>query len=454
MRIQLPAHVKQIIETLEAAGFEAYAVGGCVRDSILGREPDDWDITTSAKPQQVKELFRRTVDTGIAHGTVTVLLGGAGYEVTTYRIDGEYTDNRHPREVSFTDSLTEDLCRRDFTVNAMAYSDARGLVDAFGGIEDLNAGIIRCVGDARERFSEDALRMLRAVRFSAQLGFAVEESTRQAAAAMAQNLRSISAERIQTELVKLLTSPHPETLSLAYELGMTAVFLPEFDEMMRTQQKNPHHCYTVGMHTLKALEHSPCDRIVRLTMLLHDIGKPAVKTTSEGTDHFRGHPAVSGQMAGEILRRLKFDNDTIRRVQLLVKLHDDYPRVKGETLQGLREGKKVVSKKTVRHMAYRTGEDLFWPLMDVFRADVLAQSDYLRAEKLLLIDQICDSYREIVRDRECLSLKELAVSGSDLIRAGAKPGKEIGEILDCMLQDVLEEPAHNTKEYLMAHHCT
>lgn len=454
MDIQLPQQVKQIIDTLEQAGFEAFAVGGCVRDSILGRAPDDWDITTSAAPHQVKALFRRTVDTGIAHGTVTVLLDGQGFEVTTYRIDGEYEDGRHPKEVTFTDSLTEDLRRRDFTINAMAYNDRRGLVDAFEGILDLQKGVVRCVGDPKMRFQEDALRMLRAVRFAAQLGFAVEESTQRAIREMAGSLRQISAERIQTELVKLLVSPHPEKLALAYELGVTAVFLPEFDAMMETEQNNPHHCYSVGMHTIKALEASPADRIVRLAMLMHDFGKPAVKTTSDGTDHFYGHPAVSERLAQNVLRRLRFDNGTARKVKLLVGLHDDYPRIKGETLQKLTEGKNAVEKKTVRRIAHNAGRELFWPLMDVFRADVLAQSSFRRAEKLLLIEQICAAYREIEKDGECLSVKELAADGKDLIRAGMQPGPEIGQTLERMLRDVLDEPSHNTKEYLLKRYCS
>ena len=219
MHISLPEKVENIISTIEANGFEAYAVGGCVRDSILGRIPDDWDITTSASPQQVKALFRHTIDTGIQHGTVTVMLGREGFEVTTYRIDGEYEDSRHPKEVTFTSNLREDLKRRDFTINAMAYNNRTGLVDAFGGLEDMERKLIRCVGESQERFEEDALRMMRAVRFSAQLGYAIEEGTEQAIRKMAGNLGHISAERIQTELVKLLVSPHPDYLRICYETG-------------------------------------------------------------------------------------------------------------------------------------------------------------------------------------------------------------------------------------------
>lgn len=449
MKITLPEHVKRIIETLETAGYEAFAVGGCVRDSILEREPDDWDITTSAKPQQVKELFRRTVDTGIRHGTVTVLMEKEGYEVTTYRIDGEYTDGRHPNEVSFTDNLIEDLKRRDFTINAMAYNETRGLVDAFGGIGDLQEGIIRCVGKAAERFDEDALRILRAVRFAAQLGFAIEEETAKAAALLAENLRQISAERIQTELVKLLVSPHPVLLKNAYQLGLTRMFLPEFDCMMETEQNNPHHCYSVGEHTLKALEFVEPDRVMRLAVLFHDMGKPECKTVTDGVDHFYGHPEAGEEIAAKVLRRLKFDNDTIRKVKILVRLHDRRPQITKEVQEKLRAGQKVVSEKSVRKLMFQCSAELFPALLQVSGADILAQSGYCRTEKLLALEQMADLYEEILAKGQCLSLKTMAVTGKDLIAAGIAPGKQIGEILNRMLEDVLEEPSHNTKEYLM-----
>lgn len=277
MKINIPQKAAQILKTLNAAGYEAYVVGGCVRDSILGREPGDWDITTSALPEQVKELFRRTVDTGIQHGTVTVMMDKEGFEVTTYRVDGEYHDGRHPDAVTFTRSLEEDLKRRDFTINAMAYHPEHGLVDLFGGMEDIGKRIIRCVGNPVERFTEDALRMLRAVRFSAQLGFTVEENTKAALARMSGNLEHVSAERIQTELVKLLVSDHPDYLRTAWETGLTREFLPEFDACMETEQNTPHHCYTVGEHILKSLTEIENDRLLRITMLLHDIAKPVVK---------------------------------------------------------------------------------------------------------------------------------------------------------------------------------
>lgn len=433
--IDAPISVMKIIETLEQAGFEAYAVGGCVRDSLLGRNPSDWDITTSARPEQVKALFSHTIDTGIRHGTVTVMLEHVGYEVTTYRIDGEYEDSRHPKEVIFTPLLTEDLKRRDFTINAMAWNPRAGIIDEFGGMEDLDEGIIRCVGSPEERFSEDALRMMRAVRFSAQLGYEIEPATKAAIRKLAPNLTHVSAERIQVELVKLVESMHPDYLRVAYETGITRVVLPEFDRCMETEQHNPHHCYTVGEHMLHSMLAVSSNRYLRLAMLLHDIAKPEKKKTDEqGIDHFHGHQEASEEMAKVILRRLKFDNETIRIVSRLIGFHDyRFP----------------AERRSVRRAVWKVGEDLFPMLLQVKEADTMAQSLYEREEKLEWIAKVEKLYREILKDRECLSLKDLAVTGRDLIRAGCAPGPELGRILNEMLQDVLEHPEHNNKEYLL-----
>ena len=439
IQIILPEQVSFIINTLNQAGFEAYAVGGCVRDSIMGRVPDDWDITTSADPQQVKKLFRRTIDTGIQHGTVTVMLQKTGYEVTTYRIDGEYEDNRHPKEVIFTKSLEEDLKRRDFTVNAMAYHPGEGLVDLFDGIGDMEKKCIRCVGQAEERFSEDALRMMRGVRFSAQFGYRIEEQTREAIRKLRENLRNVSAERIRVELVKLLVSPHPDYLRIACDLGITKVILPEFDVCMETPQHNPHHCYSVGEHTLEGLKAVRADKVLRLAMLLHDIGKPLTKTTDEnGKDHFKKHPKESARLAQDILHRLKFDNDTLKKVCRLVEFHD--------WSIDLEENVKI---STVRRLIANIGEDAFPDMFEINRADLLSQSSYLRERKLAKQEMLESMYREIMEKQECLSLKDLAVGGKDLLAQGIKPGKELGEILQRMLADVFEDPAHNKKEYLL-----
>ena len=433
--IQLPEKVGRIIGTLQEHGYEAYAVGGCIRDSILGREPEDWDITTSAMPEETKALFDKTFDTGIQHGTITVLLEKEGFEVTTYRIDGKYEDSRHPKEVTFTRNLREDLLRRDFTINAMAYNETDGLVDIFGGLEDLEEGMIRCVGTAKERFKEDALRILRGVRFAAQLGFDIEEDTRQGMKELAWTLQNISAERIQVELVKMITSKRPEMLREAYELGMTRIVLPEFDQLMTTGQETPHHMYSVGEHTLHAMKNIRADKILRLAMLLHDMGKPALKTVDEaGVAHFKKHALESERIAENVLRRLKFDNDTIRKVTRLVRCHD------------LR---MPATAKSVRRAMNQIGEELFPYYMEVRRADVLAQSMYQREEKIENLDQIEELYHQIVEDGDCVSLKDLAVTGRDLIASGMKPGKEIGEKLEELLKLVIEDPKLNTKEELL-----
>ena len=436
-KIHLPEKVKFILSNLNYYGYEAYAVGGCVRDSLLGRVPEDWDITTSATPEQVKAIFPRTFDTGIMHGTITVLVDKEGFEVTTYRIDGKYEDGRHPAEVTFTACLREDLLRRDFTINAMAYNDAEGLVDIFGGEADLNRKVIRCVGNAQERFSEDALRILRGIRFAAQLGFEIEEKTREGMRLLAPTLQKISAERIQTELVKLLISSRPDMLREAYVLGITRQFLPEFDLLMSTEQETPHHMYNVGEHTLHALENVRPDKILRLTMLMHDMGKPALKTMDEtGQAHFKKHAIESEKITKKVLKRLKFDNDTLHKVSRLVLYHDY---------------RMTATDQAVRRAMNRIGEDVFPQYLEVRRADVMAQSLYQREQKIENLSEIERLYEEIVAAGQCVSLKNLAVSGKDLLEAGMMPGKEIGEKLNELLELVIERPEYNTKDELLKH---
>ena len=431
MKIELPRKVVLIIKNLQRHGYDAYAVGGCVRDSILNRKPEDWDITTSAKPEQVKRIFRRTVDTGIEHGTVTGLIGKDGFEVTTYRVDGLYEDGRHPKEVTFTSRLEEDLKRRDFTINAMAYNDDERLVDAFGGMRDLNYHLIRCVGDPKERFSEDALRILRAVRFSAQLAFPIEPETAEAIKSLAPNLEKISAERIQAELVKLLVSDHPERIQDACELGITKVVLPEWDDMVGVKQNTPHHKYDVAAHTVHALQNVKNDKVLRLTMLFHDMGKPVMKTTDEnGRDHFKGHAIASEQIAKTVMKRLKFDNDTIRKVTKLVAYHDYRMEPTGAN---------------VRRAMHEIGVELFPYYLAVRLADTKAQSSYERRGKLENIIQIRELYRNALRNKECVTLKDLAVTGTNLINLGIAPGKELGTLLNELLDMVIEDPAWNRK---------
>ncbi len=446
MKIQVPEQVNDMIHKLMEHGFEAYIVGGCVRDMLLGREPEDWDITTSATPYEVKRIFKRTVDTGIAHGTVTVLLDKNHYEVTTYRLDGEYEDNRHPKEVSFTSSLMEDLKRRDFTINAMAYNEEEGFIDLFGGREDLEKGLVRCVGSAGERFDEDALRILRAVRFSAQLDFSVEEETLTALKSKVELLHHISAERIRVELTKLLVSEHPDRLRLLYETGITRIVLPEFDPMMTTGQKNIHHIYSVGEHTIHAVatiadkqntrSFGPRERmILRWTMLLHDIEKPGTITLGkDGQNHFYGHQEKGALTARRILKRLKFDNDTLNTVVHLIRWHD-YRFVL--TPSGMR---KAVSK---------IGKEYMELLFEVNRADTSAKNPAKTREKYEKLAMAMKLYEDILSKGECVSIKELKINGNDLIEHGFRPGKELGELLNYLLTLVIENPEDNDKEKLL-----
>lgn len=434
MKITLPRKVLMIINNLQLHGYEAFAVGGCVRDSILARRPEDWDITTSARPEEIKKLFRRTVDTGIEHGTVTVLIGKDSFEVTTYRVDGAYEDSRHPTEVRFTSRLEDDLQRRDFTINAMAYNDEVRLVDVFGGMRDLNHHLIRCVGDPKERFSEDALRILRAVRFSAQLNFPIEPYTAEAVKELAPTLAKISAERIQAELVKLLVSPHPERIRDAYELGITKVILPEWDAMTGVEQNTPHHKYDVAEHTIRAMKYVKRDKILRLTMLFHDMGKPVVKTTDEnGRDHFKGHALVSEEIARIVMRRLKFDNDTVKKVTRLVCYHDY---------------RTEATPENVRRAMNRIGVDLFPYYLAVRMADAKAQSPYRRREKIENIVAMRELYQEALRNEDCVTLRQLAVSGRDLMDLGMQPGRELGSMLSRLLEYVIDDPRRNDKEIL------
>lgn len=434
MRIELPKEVKRIIDMLHNHGHEAYAVGGAVRDAILGREPKDWDVTTNAFPSEIKSIFNKTIDTGIEHGTVTVLIGKVGYEVTTYRIDGEYFDSRHPSSVEFTSNIKEDLLRRDFTINAMAYNDKEGLIDEFGGLSDLKSGIIKCVGNARERFNEDALRMLRAIRFSAQLGFEVDEETKKAIEELAPSIVNISSERIRDELLKTIESDNPRHILDLYNLGLTKYILPEFDEMLECEQNSKHHMYSVGMHTVVSMENVPSNRVLRLAMLLHDTGKPHKKTTdNEGYNHFYGHPVESARIAKDVLRRLKMDNATIKKVVRLVRYHDERPKLE---------------EKKIRHKIVDIGVEAFPDLFTVNRADTLAQSEYKRAEKLAYIDEFEKIYNGIIEKKQALSIGEIEITGGDLISMGLKEGPLVGKVLKELFEEVLNNPEKNTQEYL------
>lgn len=418
IRIELPEKVSFIIDELTKNGYEAFAVGGCVRDTILGRKPNDWDITTSARPEDVKAIFARTIDTGIEHGTVTVMLNREGFEVTTYRIDGEYEDNRHPKEVVFTPDLKEDLRRRDFTINAMAYNNKAGIVDEFGGIEDLQNSVIRCVGIPEERFNEDALRILRAVRFAAQLNFRIDSYTAEAVKKLSENLVNISRERIQAEMEKLLMSPYPEKIRTAYELGITKWVIPEFDVMMEATKDSKYHIYNAGEHTIKVLQNIEADHYLRWAAFLHNIGK-----FSEDGE----------KISVSILRGLKFDNKTVKIVSRLVKYHDY--RIEPDEVN-------------VRKAVVEVGNDIFPYLLKLMRADLSVESSCSIESAATVLDNIEKIYQMVVERGDCLSRSEMAVNGRDLIEWGFERGEEVGKGLDFLFESVIQNPELNTKEQL------
>lgn len=435
MNITVPRNVQYILDVLQKHGYQAFIVGGCVRDFILGRKPDDWDIVTDAVPEAVKGLFPKTFDTGTRHGTITVLIGNHGYEVTTFRIDGEYTDFRKPQSVTFASSIDEDLSRRDFTINTVAYNAEKGMVDLFGGIRDIKNGIIRTVGDPDRRFNEDALRMLRAVRFSAQLNFTVDEKTLRSIEKNSKLIENISAERIRAELTKILLSDNPFCFSLLMDTGLIRFVLPEFEPCFSTEQKNPCHIYNVAFHTLHSVANIKKDKVLRWTMLFHDIGKPGVKTTDEkGIDHFYNHQQLSVKLSRAAMLRLRFDRKSMDRILLLVKYHNMNIRP---------------DPKSVRRAISKTGEDVFEDLLTVIEADKKSQNPKLIKEWARIFKEIRKIYKDIREKGQCTDLKSLAVGGDDLIALGIKPGKEIKELLQILLEKVIEEPGLNKKEVLL-----
>ena len=433
--MMLPKAVLSVIERLEKAGYEAYAVGGCVRDHLLGRAAGDHDVTTSALPHEMQAVFagERVLETGLKHGTLTVFSDDLPIEITTYRIDGAYADHRHPDEVTFTRSLHEDLRRRDFTVNAMAYSPARGLIDPFGGQADLQAGILRCVGDPSRRFQEDALRILRLLRFASVLGFAPEEETVRAAFENRSLLSDVSAERVFSELCKLLCGQNVRQVLCRY-LGVLSPLLPEAMAMQGFDQRNPHHIYDVLEHTARVVSAVPPDRVLRLAAFFHDMGKPASFFTDEdGVGHFYGHDAISADMAERVLTRLKCDTAAKKQVVTLVREHD----VQIES-----------SEKAVKRALNRLGPEMFFRLLALKRADNLAQAPAYAARQ-----QVYDSLEAIARDilarEDCFSKKDLALHGDDLLSAGIPAGPGLGAALDAMLEAVINGDAENEKAALL-----
>ena len=431
----IPSYVLDVIEKLNSAGYEAYPVGGCVRDSLLGCEPHDWDVCTSAFPDEMQGVFAHMhcIATGLKHGTLTVMSAGQPIEVTTYRADGDYTDHRRPDSVQFVRSLKDDLCRRDFTVNAMCLDADGGVVDMFGGQADLKNRLIRCVGEAERRFEEDALRILRALRFSSVLDFDIEENTAKALRKKAGDLKFVSAERVFVELKKLLTGARAGRLLREYR-EVFAVIIPELAECFDIAQVNPHHWYDVYTHITKSVDSIIPDETLRLTMLLHDIGKPRCKTTDErGIDHFKKHPFVGAHMADEILSRLKADNETRELVCEYITEHDNR----------LAENKRSVGRFIAKH-----GYEFFDNYLLIRRADTLAQSMYLRKEKLADLDVLRDIRIQLEQESACLSLKDLDLNGNDLIAQGFE-GREIGDALRLALDGVISENVKNEKKELI-----
>lgn len=435
IKMNMPDHVNQIIRKLNEQGFEAFAVGGCVRDSILLKTPQDWDITTSAVPEQVKQIFHKTIDTGLKHGTVTVLIDREPYEVTTYRIDGLYENHRHPQAVSFTGDLIEDLRRRDFTMNAMAYNEKEGLVDVFSGMKALQERRIECVGDPNERFVEDALRMLRAIRFAAQLGFDIHPETEAAISTNAHLIQNISGERIHMEMTKILVSEHPHYIQKMVTLGLMQYIIPEFMINVGLEQQNMHHIYPVDEHIYEAVRNVKATETLRWTLFFHDIGKGYCKTVDDrGVGHFFGHPEKSNEIARKVLTRLKFDNKTANDILKLILFHDH--RIED-------------TMKSVRKAVGLIGNELFLSYTQVQEADIKAQNPVYNTLYLSKLQNIVLCYEELIAQGQCTTLKDLAVNGGDLMTIGVVQGKCIGLILNALLEQVLEEPERNNKLWLI-----
>ena len=438
----LPAPVAELLACLKRAGFSAYAVGGCVRDSLLNLEPHDWDICTSALPEQMQEVFSgyHTVETGLKHGTLTVVANHVPYEVTTFRIDGDYTDHRHPDSVIFVDDLTKDLARRDFTVNAMAWSPDTGLQDPFGGRQDLAAKIIRCVGEPEQRFEEDALRVLRALRFAAVYDFEIEPATARALRKMAPDLKRIAGERIREELLRLLCGKAAGRILREYPEVLVQI-IPEIGPMIGYNQQNHHHSYDLWEHTVRGIEGVPPDPVLRLTMLLHDTGKPAVRTTDEkGECHYKGHPKVSEEIARKTAETLHLDNAFRDRLCMLVRHHDTPLRTENGSIN--------TNRPFLLRRLNRFGEADLRALFLIHRSDRIA-TGYTTAEREdIRLQERMKALDALLAEQPCYTLKDLAVNGRDLTARGLK-GKAVGETLQRLLEAVMDGETPNEKEALL-----
>lgn len=436
LKIQLSDGVKVIISQINKFGFEAFAVGGCVRDSLLGLTPHDWDVCTNAKPDEIKKCFKdfKVFDTGIKHGTVSVLYENSVFEVTTYRIDGEYADNRHPKNVEFTSDINRDLARRDFTVNAMAYNDETGIIDPYNGIADIKNKFIRCVGEPDKRFNEDALRILRGLRFASVYDFKIDKATSDSIMANADLLGSIANERINVELNKLLCGIGAESILNEYR-DVFAVFIPEIRPMFDYDQRSKHHSRDLWRHTTYAVSTVKNTPLLRVTMLLHDIGKPNVRTTDDkGYCHFKNHQNVSVEIADKILHRLRYPANFIDDCLVLIKYHD--VRFCG-------------SKRQIKRLMNKIGVNNTRLLFDIQYADISAQSEYQQKQKLENIRIAKQQFEEIIKENECFSLSQLAVNGNDIKRIGITDGRQIGYILNYLMDKVIDNELENETNILL-----
>lgn len=438
MQIQttMPAAGLSILHLLTEKGYAAYFVGGCVRDCILGRDPHDWDIATSATPEQVKGVLTnyRILDTGLKHGTVTVLTDSGSFEVTTFRSEGEYSDHRRPDNVDFVANVEDDLARRDFTMNAIALAVDGTLIDPYGGCEDIERRTLRCVGDPDERFCEDPLRILRGMRFVSQLGFSADLDTMSAMMRNRNLLSEISAERIQSEFSGILLGQQAYQVLMRYR-EIVAEFVPEIRACFDFVQNNPHHCYDVYQHILVSVDESPADLILRLTMFFHDIGKPACYSEDEsGIGHFRGHAAASAEIAKDRLSALRYDNATIEAVTELVLIHDT---------------DLVPSASFVRRMLNKIGETQFRRLLDVRKADVMAQAALNQVARTDKIENTRLVLERVLACKQAFRVGDLAVNGKDLLDMGFPEGPVIGRILGELLEEVISEMLPNERDALL-----
>lgn len=435
MEMILNHSAQQVLKTLEDAGFKAYIVGGAVRDCVMGITPSDYDIATNARPQQVKALFPRTIDTGLKHGTVTVVCNKTGFEVTTFRTEGEYKDMRHPEAVFYVDDIETDLKRRDFTVNAMAYSLKYGFLDRFGGISDIENRVIRCVGESEKRFKEDALRMLRAIRFAACLNFDIDENALAAIKKCAVLIKNVSGERILAELNKILLSDNPEKMYLLYKTGLMRYILPHLYTCFSTEQNNKYHIYNVGEHIIASVKNTPKDLILRWSALLHDIGKPVCQSRdANGIYHFYGHHKESMRIANDLLHRLRMDKDSIHDILVLIENHDVH---------------MDSSPTAIKRMLARTGEPLFFKLLELQEADNMAKNPIYIKERLAKIRKLRERAQQIIAEGQPYTVSQLQINGRDLLKLGYKAGREVGDALKFLLDEVLIDPTLNNREYLI-----